>query len=290
MKIPQGGIAFFDSGIGGLTVMNACQRILPNEIFYYYGDNVHAPYGNLPPKRIRRFVFSAFRKLRRLRVKAVVLACNTATAVCINELRKKYSFPIIGTEPAVFPAAKQGGEVWVLSTRATYNNIRFKELCARAERYYPQSKIRGVPCDGLAGAIEKHIEEEGYDYTSYLPKGAPSSIVLGCTHYPYIAKQIKEFYHCPVYDGSDGIAKHLRKMVSEGTKLDKKASMGQKTAILLGRLTTSLFFDKKALVFRRKSKKKQKRKKLSKNLFFLGKQRDLNERIYERMFAFIQSG
>ena len=77
MRILKGGIAFFDSGIGGMTVLAECQKRCKGEIFYYYGDNKHAPYGNLPPAKIRRYVEKAFRKFRRLKVKAVVVACNT---------------------------------------------------------------------------------------------------------------------------------------------------------------------------------------------------------------------
>lgn len=81
MQIPQGGVAFFDSGIGGLTVLAKCKQRLPNEIFYYYGDNERAPYGNLPPDQIERYVFQAFDELQSLKIKAAVIACNTATAV-----------------------------------------------------------------------------------------------------------------------------------------------------------------------------------------------------------------
>ena len=105
MQIAEGGIAFFDSGIGGLTVLAECCRQIKGGVFYYYGDNTHAPYGNLPPEKIKEYVFQAFEKFRRLKVRAAVIACNTATAVCVEELRKKYDFPIIGAEPAVYSAA-----------------------------------------------------------------------------------------------------------------------------------------------------------------------------------------
>ncbi len=286
MKIPKGGVAFFDSGIGGLTVMAACRERIQEQVFYYYGDNEHAPYGNLTPKKIRRFVFSAFRKFKRLRVKAVVLACNTATAVCVEELRKKYSFPIIGTEPAVCLAAKKGGEVWVLSTRATYNSIRLKELCQRAEERFSQANVKRIPCDCLAGAIERHVTEGDYDYTSFLPRGKPSAVVLGCTHYPYIEKQIRDFYRCPIYHGNEGIAKRLEFIL----KTEKKASLKEKHRFFLGRLTTFLFFKEKNPKNTRKNAKKVEKSGILKNTFFLGKQRDCNEEIYKQMFAFIKSG
>ena len=104
MRIPKGGIAFFDSGIGGMTVLSACEKQINNEIFYYYGDNFHAPYGNLPIYKIKKYVHKAFKLFESLQVKAVVIACNTVTAVCIDELRRKYTFPIIGVEPALMKA------------------------------------------------------------------------------------------------------------------------------------------------------------------------------------------
>lgn len=287
MKIPKGGVAFFDSGIGGLTVMAACRARLPETTFYYYGDNAHAPYGNLPPRKIRRYVSSAFRKFRRLRVKAVVIACNTATAVCVEELRKKYPFPIVGAEPAVCVAAEKGGEVWVLSTRATYLSIRFKELCARAKKRFPQATIKGIPCDGLAGEIEAHISERDHDYTSFLPRGKPNAVVLGCTHYPYIEKQIRDFYCCPVYHGNEGIAKRLCNILKEN---EKKCSVRKNRSHFLGRLTTFLFSKRKKWIFMKKKAEKVEKILPSKNTFFLGKQRETNEKIYERTFAFVSSG
>ena len=224
MGIPKGGIAFFDSGIGGLTVLNECKKVLPNEVFYYYGDNKHAPYGNLSVKKIKKYVSRAFKRLQRLRVKAVVLACNTVTAVCVEELRAKYSFPIIGAEPAVLRAAKEGGEVFVLSTRATYESGRFQALLEKSALLFPGTKIKVFPCDHLAGEIEKYILTKGKDYTSFLPNGAPNSVVLGCTHYVYLAEQIGRFYSCPVFDGNQGIAMRLCNVLTENnapkTRLD----------------------------------------------------------------------
>ena len=209
MQIPKGGIAFFDSGIGGLTVMSECQNYLHNQILYYYGDNAHAPYGNLPSNLIRQYVTEAFEQFNNLKVQAAVIACNTATALCIDELRQKYSFPIIGSEPAVMLAAKQGGEVFVLTTRATYESERFHCLCKLASERYPSAKILPFPCDTLAGEIERNLYSPLYDFTQSLPRGQPSAVVLGCTHYIYIKEIIAGFYACPVYDGNVGIAKRL---------------------------------------------------------------------------------
>ncbi len=215
MGVTKGGIAFFDSGIGGLTVLVACRRRLRGETFYYYGDNAHAPYGNLPVKKIRKYVFRAFRRFKKLKVAAAVVACNTATAVCIEELRGRYDFPIIGIEPAVRLAAEEGGEIVALSTRATYESRRYQRLCQRVRGEYPNARITAYPCDALAGAIEKNLGEVEVDFTPFLPlhDRKPTAVVLGCTHYTYIKKQIEKFYGAKTVDGNDGVAARLKSIV-----------------------------------------------------------------------------
>jgi glutamate racemase len=235
MDIPKGGIAFFDSGIGGLTVMADCQKYFKNEIFYYYGDNRHAPYGNLSIRKIKKYVHRAFQTFEKLNVKAVVIACNTVTATCIEELRKEYSFPIVGAEPSVLKASRDAykqmhceklhnkfpqdkrlhDSIYVLTTRRTYESERFHVLCKNTQKRYPACNLQLFPCDELAGVIEKNILNPNFDYAAYLPKGQPRSVVLGCTHYIYIKKKIEEFYHCPCVDGNDGIARRLLFLLRE---------------------------------------------------------------------------
>ncbi|MBQ8284639.1 MAG: glutamate racemase [Clostridia bacterium] len=209
MRISDAPIAFFDSGIGGLTVLAECVKRIKTGNFYYFGDNGNAPYGNLSVKRIEELVFAAFERFEKEGVKAAVLACNTATAVCAEKLRQKYTFPIVGAEPAVFLAAKEGGEVYVLSTRATFESERFCALIHRAGEKYPQANIRPFACEALAGAIENASELESFSVSSFLPNGTPQSVVLGCTHYIYVKEQIQTFYGCKTVDGNEGIAKRL---------------------------------------------------------------------------------
>ncbi len=215
MGIPRGGVAFFDSGIGGLTVAAACRASLPSVTFYYYGDNRHAPYGNLPARKIRKYVFRAFRRFKRLKVAAAVVACNTVTALCVEELRVRFDFPIIGAEPAVSLAAKEGGEIFALSTRATYESARYQALCKRVAERYPSAKIYCFPCDFLAGEIENNLGRKEIDVAGHLPRGSPNAVVLGCTHYPYAKGQIEAFYRCKVIDGNEGIARRLKVVLEE---------------------------------------------------------------------------
>lgn len=217
MAEKRNGIAFFDSGIGGLTVMNECILHGINENMYYYGDNGFAPYGNKSRLEIRERVQLAFEEFQKLNVRVAVIACNTATAICVDDLRSHFDFPIVGAEPAVFTAAKFGGEVLVLTTRATYESGRIRALCQKAEQAYPNAYLRVCPCDGLAGEIELHLFDKDYDFSRFFPKGNPSSVVLGCTHYVYLKKYVEAFYKCKAYDGNAGIARRVESV--SGSKL-----------------------------------------------------------------------
>ncbi len=290
MRIPKGGIAFFDSGVGGLTVLSACERHLKNEILYYYGDNRHAPYGNLPQAKIRKYVLRAFKKFQRLKVRAAVIACNTATAVCIEELRTRFSFPIVGAEPAVMAAAAKGGEVFVLATRATCESERFLRLCKKAQALYPSASVRIAPCDLLAGEIEEHLFCKAYDYSRFLPRGKPDAVVLGCTHYIYIKEQIEKHFACPAYDGNEGMAKRLCAVLGEKNR-DGRPPLPKKRKIL-GFLTTEKgdFQSLRSSVKKSNKRSPKNAKKRAKSSalqvpFFLGKQRENNEKVYEQMFV-----
>ncbi len=319
MGIPNDGIAFFDSGIGGLTVLEECRKVLPNELFYYFGDNAHAPYGNLSEKKIKKYTFRAFKRFQKLHVKAVVIACNTVTAVCVEELRQKYPFPIIGAEPALYLASKETkGEVFALMTAVTCNSARIRKLAERCRADYPNAKVRLCPCVHLAGEIERHISEVDYVYQPFLPRGAPAAVVLGCTHYIYIKEYIQSFYGCICYDGNQGIAQRLcdelcRYDRNKNKKKDEKDEKnvenwdsrpqnrderppGKK------RGTFWRFFMSKFVVFSKyremakankclhilkKSCKQKAESKRPTAIFFLGRQKKYNEHIYKQMFVFL---
>ena len=259
MGIPHGGIAFFDSGIGGLTVLAECLKRLPNELFYYYGDNARAPYGNLPPERIYGYVEESMELFASLHARAVVLACNTATAVCIETLRKKYAFPIIGAEPAVLPAVKASDDVLVLSTCATQSSARFSRLCQRVKKQFPTVRLTLAPCHDLAKEIENHVLDSAYSYAPFLPTGNPSAVVLGCTHYVYAKEQIQKHYNCPVFDGNEGIANRLveRLFSPENTFAEQNIR------------------DERPLVTTARPPK----------IYFLGGEKSRNLRVFEHMFA-----
>ncbi len=292
MRIPKGGIGVFDSGLGGLTVLAACVQNLKNEIFYYYGDNRHAPYGNLKEKKIKKYVNNAFKRFSRLKVKAVVIGCNTATAVCIEALRKKYSFPIIGAEPAVFSAAKDGGEAWVLVTKATYDSERFNRLLKKASGAFPKAKVIPKACPTLAGAIEKNLLKKTFDYTPFLPKGNPDAVVLGCTHYIYIKEQIEKLYNCKVYDGNIGIVNRLKFIFKESKSSKNRDEQPLESNIVYN----SKNFDKKIKESKEQKINKSFSKRMKKipkkaekggvlSVFFISKTKKGNKKVYEQIFV-----
>ena len=288
--IPKGGIAFFDSGIGGLTVLETCRKRLQGELFYYYGDNAYAPYGNRSEKEIFRRVKKAMRLFRRLRVQAVVFACNTVTAVCVDELRKKYSFPIIGAEPAVQLAAKDGGEIFILTTRATYQSHRFEKLLSETSKKYPQAKLLAFACDGLAGAIEKNIYNAAFDYAPYLPDGKPNVVVLGCTHYVYIKQLAGKKYQCKVVDGNEGIARRLTEILKNNKNIRAHTCKKPKKSFLRPFITTKAKRCKEVNKYSPKNGKKNPKKDEGANVIFLGKSKGFKEKAYKKMFDFTKNG
>lgn len=205
-------VGVFDSGIGGLTVLKACVGKLPDCCFYYYGDNARAPYGSRPRGEIVRFVSEALRRFERIGVDAAVLACNTATAVCAEQMRAAFPFPVVGVEPAVRPAALQCSRVLVLATPRTAESDRLRRLLAR----YPRCDFTVCALPYLAGAIERALTRgDKLTISDHLPAGRYDGVVLGCTHYVFFRQEIARFYGCMVFDGGEGTANRLKSVLAE---------------------------------------------------------------------------
>ncbi len=215
-------IGVFDSGVGGLSLVLDLRRLLPNEDFIYYGDRANAPYGAKTHEEILEISKEIVDTLLARGAKAIVVACNTATAVAIEPLRASYpDLPIIGIEPAVKPARIAGCKrVLVLATPVTVNESRFAALlqansCEGCE-------FIGVPCHELAYMIENDISSEEIEaymssvFEPYRSKGF-DGIVLGCTHYPLVREEIKRAAGegVRVFDGSDGTARHTKALLEE---------------------------------------------------------------------------
>ncbi|MDE5897600.1 MAG: glutamate racemase [Clostridia bacterium] len=206
-------IGIFDSGIGGLTVLDACRRALPGIQYLYYGDNPNAPYGEKSGEEILRLVRRGVGELRSAGAEAVVLACNTATAVCAEILRSECPFPIVGMEPAVKPAGKNCRRVLVLATPRTAESARLHALVKGAG----QGAFTVCPAPRFAGAIERALTcGESLTLSDHLPRGEYDGVVLGCTHYIYFDREIGDFYGAQVFDGVFGTANRLRNLIENG--------------------------------------------------------------------------
>lgn len=228
------GIGFFDSGLGGLSVLREAIKIMPNEDYIYFGDSRNAPYGIKSVQEVRDLTFKAVDFLLNRGVKAIVIACNTATSAAINELREVYKdIPIVGIEPAVKPAVllKPQGKVIIMATPVTLRQKKFKDLY---EHYKSDTRIEPLPCPELVEFIEKG-QIDGDEVKGYLKNKLKQfdlddigAIVLGCTHFPFVSKVIKEVVgeEVPIIDGGYGTAKQLRRLMEEKDIVSNKLENG----------------------------------------------------------------
>ncbi len=203
-------VGVFDSGVGGLTVLRACFDALPAADYIYFGDNAHAPYGGKSREEIRARVKVAFDIFSALGVDGALIACNTATAACVQEARRKVNFPVVGMEPAVLPAAAHAGRVLVLATPFTAASARLRELVARAKG----GNVTVAALPRLAGEIEGALTGgKGLTLSDHLPAICCDGVVLGCTHYAYFRREIAKFYGAEVFDGAEGTARRLASLI-----------------------------------------------------------------------------
>ncbi len=261
-------VGVFDSGIGGLTVLRECVRWAPCCRYYYLGDNRRAPYGSRPPEEIFRFVRSAFKRFERMGVDAAVLACNTATAVCAERLREEFGFPIVGTEPAVKPAARVCKNALVLATPRTAESKRLETLI----RSCPRCRFTVFAPKDLAAAVERYASAgEKVRLEEHLPRGEYDGVVLGCTHYVFLKEEISSFYRAVVWDGNEGVARRLR------TALEERSCEKGRAEKKVGRINHFCLphYKQEECV----------RTHTEKNIFFIGSSKKCNFLTYEHMFV-----
>ncbi|OOM76229.1 glutamate racemase [Clostridium sp. BL-8] len=227
-------IGFFDSGVGGLSVMREAISLMPNENYIYFGDSKNAPYGTKELNEVKNLTLNAVNFLLSKGVKAIVVACNTATSAAIEDIRNKYGdMIIIGIEPALKPAIKlkRNGNVIIMATPMTLREKKFKLLM---EKYKKEANIISLPCAGLVEFIEQGILE-GEELEDYLKeKFNPylcddiSSIVLGCTHYPFVKKALSNVIgkNIPLIDGGLGTAQELKRKLMESDLVNDSKENG----------------------------------------------------------------
>ncbi|AMK76378.1 MULTISPECIES: glutamate racemase [Methylomonas] len=209
-------IGVFDSGVGGLSVLRAIRAELPMEDLLYVADSGYAPYGDRDADFIADRATTITELLLDAGVKAIVVACNTATVVAIEKLRAWCPVPVVAMEPAIKPAAQstKSGVVGVLATSRTLASPSVARLCAA---YGKDIEILLQPCPGLVEQVEKaqlHSDttrELLVRYLSPLLRAGADTIVLGCTHYPFLAALIREIVgpNVAIIDPATAVAKEL---------------------------------------------------------------------------------
>ncbi len=216
-------IAVFDSGVGGISVLRELIKIMPNEDYIYMGDSKNAPYGTKSKEEVRKLTVSCAQNLFSQGAKGLVVACNTATSAAVRVLREMYpQVPIVGIEPAVKPAAlcMEYPRVLVMATPMTIREEKFHHLM---ERYENDAEIIPLPCPGLMDFIERG-DLDGEDLKSYLgdllysySDNQMDAAVLGCTHYPFVRRQIQQVLgeHVRIFDGGEGTAREMRRRLGE---------------------------------------------------------------------------
>ncbi|MEG0834301.1 MAG: glutamate racemase [Christensenellaceae bacterium] len=236
MSVNNLPIGFFDSGVGGVSVLKETVKALPYEDYLYYGDSANTPYGTKSEEQIKELSMRCGDFLYQKGVKMIVIACNTATSITVAAMRKKYNIPIVSIEPAVKPAfEKYHQNIMVLATPATLQQKRYGELL---KKIGAGDCIINIECGHLAELVEKgnlqtpHIKAYIYDKIKHLRGQQIDGIVIGCTHYSFISDQIKDVVKkmcggaCEVFDGMYGTARHVKEVLQQSSILSDSTHKG----------------------------------------------------------------
>ncbi|MGL5068723.1 MAG: glutamate racemase [Sarcina sp.] len=229
-------IGFFDSGVGGISVLKEALGVMPNENYIYYGDSKNAPYGTKTVQEVRTLSYDVVDFLLNKGVKGIVVACNTATSAVVAELRIKYpKFPIVGIEPALKPAVEshKDGKIVIMATPMTLAEGKFNRLLDRlaGDR---RNDVVPLPCPGLVEFIEEgrfngvEIEEFLREKFSVFNEEKIATIVLGCTHYPFVKETLAKIVgeDVEIIDGSIGTSKEMKRRLAEQNLLNNSDKIG----------------------------------------------------------------
>jgi len=216
-------VGVFDSGVGGLSVLAEISRLLPNESLLYVADCGHIPYGEKSPEFIRQRCRQVAEFFHQQGAKAMVLACNTATVAAVADLREHYPhWPLVGMEPAVKPAAAatRSGVVGVLATTGTLQSAKFAALL---DRFANDVRVVTQPCPGLVELIETGeldspaLRQLLRGYVEPLLAAGCDTLILGCTHYPFLKPLLAEMGPATVaiIDTGAAVARQLQRLLHE---------------------------------------------------------------------------
>ena len=240
-------IGVMDSGVGGLSVLKHLTRQLPHEHFIYFADSAHAPYGNKTATEIQQRCEIVADILIAKGAKALVVACNTATAAAIGSMRQHYTLPIIGMEPAVKPAAaaSKNGIIGVLATTGTLQSAQFAALL---EHYGQNVQVVTQACVGLVECIEQgqldapQTQALLKQYCQPLMAAGADTIVLGCTHYPFVRQYIQDIVgpNVTLIDTGAAVAKRLQQVLEQQQMLNAATEAGDYVFLTSGTEETEL--------------------------------------------------
>ena len=227
-------IAVFDSGVGGISVLRQLRKLMPDEKYIYFGDSANAPYGTRPTEEVRALTLAAAEKLMaEYPVKALVVACNTATAAGIENLREKYpDLIVIGIEPALKLAVDRhpAGTIGVMATQVTLREEKFDHL---VHRFDSSCQVVKIPAPGLVELIEsgRGDSPEAQEFLHSLLDqyvGKLDALVLGCTHYPFVKRNISAILgpDVEILHGGRGTARETkRRLEQKGLLLDTEGEV-----------------------------------------------------------------
>ena len=215
-------IGIFDSGVGGLSVLQHIRQLLPHEDILYIADSAYAPYGCKDESYVELRSKIITEHLLAQGAKTIVIACNTATASIIEKFRKKYGIPFIGVEPGIKPAiaVTQNGHIGIMATSNTLSSPRYNEL---SQRFANQVHLHPQACPGLADQVEAGLLNDPKTfqllryYLDNLKQKKVDTLVLGCTHYSFLSTQIKQLsvQSMHIIDTSSAIAEQLLRVLSD---------------------------------------------------------------------------
>lgn len=230
---PSAPIGVMDSGVGGLSVLHEIRRQLPTESLLYVADSAHLPYGDKTPAFVRGRVNAIAESLVGMGAKALVVACNTATAAAVESLRERFALPVIGMEPGVKPAvlSSRRGVVGILATEGM---VRSKRMHSLVERFAREVEVVIQPCPGLVEQVERHALHtpetarllQGY-LAPILARHA-DTLVLGCTHYPFLQPLIEQLTgpEITVINTGSAVARHLKHRLQEADLFSRSTEAG----------------------------------------------------------------
>ena len=228
-------IGFFDSGVGGLSVLREAINLMPNENYIYFGDSKNAPYGIREVEDVKKLTYKAVDFLLSKGAKAIVIACNTATSAAVAALRITYpDLPLVGIEPAVKPAVElnTNKKIIIMATPMTLKEKKFLRLI---ERFKDKAEIVSMPCARLVEFVEEsrfdsdELMEYLEDKYKNINKEDRGAVVLGCTHFPFVRDKIQKVVGegIPVIDGSLGKCKENRRRIKKVDLLNDSNTKGE---------------------------------------------------------------